>query len=59
MEDFISFLFAPLVALFSVRDAADEWVKENHWQIWRSVYVFALWQVNDEAIVNYLVRLVI
>lgn len=58
MEDFISFLFAPLVMVFSLRDAVDEWVQANWWQVWRSFYVFALWQVNDEAIVNELVRLV-
>lgn len=55
MVDLISFFFAPIVAFVSLRDAIDEWVKNNWWQMLRSFYVFALWNVNDEAIVTGIV----
>ena len=58
IHDLVSFLFAPLVAIFSIRDALCEWVQENWWQIWRSYYVFALWNVNDDMIINDLVSIV-
>lgn len=55
IENLISFFFAPIVALVSLRDAIDEWVDSNRWQLFRSFYVFALWNVNDEAIVTGIV----